>query len=360
MKRLFAIILIILVSAVLFSCGEEAPDGTLHETGGTPDESGIDVAAVLPETEVGAGRETDAETDPETVPETEAEKEPETEPETVPETEPAAEVPYVRVEGLTLDKYEVNIYVGSSDMPWVTMTPYNATNKAEIWSSDNTGVATVDAYGNIYGVSEGSCTVTVASADDPEARADVAVHVSPRPAEPGPANVGLTYIQGILVVNKTYALPSDYDPGVDPTAYAALQEMFAGAREEGISLWVASGYRSYATQKWLYNNYVSMDGKAAADTYSARPGHSEHQTGLAFDLNYVADWFANTKEGVWLAENSWKYGFIIRYQKGKEGITGYKYEPWHVRYIGKEAAQAVFESGLCLEEYLGIDSVYSY
>jgi D-alanyl-D-alanine carboxypeptidase len=137
-------------------------------------------------------------------------------------------------------------------------------------------------------------------------------------------------------------------------------EMFQGAANEGISLWVASGFRSYETQSWLYNNYVSIDGKAAADTYSARPGHSEHQSGLAFDLNIVADYFANTPEGIWLANNCWKYGFIIRYQAGKEAITGYKYEPWHVRYLGKDTAKAVYDSGLCLEEYLGITSVYSY
>ena len=136
--------------------------------------------------------------------------------------------------------------------------------------------------------------------------------------------------------------------------------MFAGAANEGISLWVASGFRSYDTQNWLYNNYVAMDGKAAADTYSARPGHSEHQTGLAFDLNIVADYFAFTQEGVWLANNCWKYGFIIRYPAGKDGVTGYKYEPWHVRYLGTDLAKSVYESGLTLEEYLGITSVYSY
>ncbi|MBR6918210.1 MAG: M15 family metallopeptidase [Clostridia bacterium] len=229
-------------------------------------------------------------------------------------------------------------------------------------------------YGNIYGVAAGDCTVTVSSVDNPAASAAVAVHVKEKPAETTsapaetasppaqtpPAANGVTYIDGILIANKTYALPADYDPGVDATAYAALMEMFAGAYAEGITLWVASGYRSYDTQAWLYNNYVAMDGKAAADTYSARPGHSEHQTGLAFDLNYVADYFASTPEGIWLAANCWKYGFIIRYPAGKESITGYKYEPWHVRYLGKDVAKKVYESGLCLEEYLGITSVYSY
>lgn len=170
----------------------------------------------------------------------------------------------------------------------------------------------------------------------------------------------ITYISGIMIVNKTYALPSTYNPGVDPTAQAALNEMFAAAlSNDGISLWVASGFRSYSTQNWLYNNYVRQDGQTAADRYSARPGHSEHQTGLAFDLNLVDDSFANTPAGQWLAAHCWEYGFIIRYPDGKEAQTGYKYEPWHVRYVGKEMAKAVFDSGLCLEEYLGITSVYT-
>ena len=177
------------------------------------------------------------------------------------------------------------------------------------------------------------------------------------PTEPEP-EPELTYIGGILIANKTYPLPSTYNPGVDPTAQAALEEMFAGAAEEGISLWVVSGFRSYDFQKQLYRNYVAMDGQAAADTYSARAGHSEHQTGLAFDLNMASDDFIDTPEAQWLAENCWTYGFIIRYPRGKEEQTGYKYEPWHVRYIGTEQASAVYSSGLCLEEYLDITSVY--
>ena len=97
----------------------------------------------------------------------------------------------------------------------------------------------------------------------------------------------------------------------------------------------------------------------AADTYSARAGHSEHQTGLAFDLNSLEESFGETREGIWLREHCWEYGFIIRYPKGKESITGYMYEPWHVRYLGKSAAKSVFESGLCLEEYLNVTSAYA-
>ena len=170
----------------------------------------------------------------------------------------------------------------------------------------------------------------------------------------------MTYINGILVVNKTYALPADYNPGVNPEAQDALYAMFAAAKAEGLSLWVKSGVRTYADQKWRYNIYVQRDGKALADTYSARPGHSEHQTGLAFDLNSLYKSFGDTAEGIWLAANCHKYGFIIRYPAGKEHITGYMYEPWHVRYVGIEHATALFESGLCLEEYLDITSEYNY
>ena len=95
-----------------------------------------------------------------------------------------------------------------------------------------------------------------------------------------------------------------------------------------------------------------------ADTYSARAGHSEHQTGLAMDINNASDSFNNTKEAKWIAENCYKYGFILRYPQGKQDITGYKYESWHVRYLGRELAKEVHDSGLTLEEFLCIDSKY--
>ncbi len=169
---------------------------------------------------------------------------------------------------------------------------------------------------------------------------------------------GITYVDGILIANKTYALPSDFNPGVSDEAYDALTEMEIAAAEDGISLFIVSGFRSYDDQDVIYNRYVSQDGKAEADRYSARPGHSEHQTGYAFDLNSLEEYFADTPEGIWLAENCHKYGFIIRYPKGKEHITGYMYEPWHVRYLGVDIATSVYESGLTLEEYLGITSEY--
>ena len=134
--------------------------------------------------------------------------------------------------------------------------------------------------------------------------------------------------------------------------------MQAAAKKDGYSLTIVSGFRSYSYQGQLYNNYVARDGKAAADTYSARPGHSEHQTGLAMDINNASSSFNNTPEAKWIAENCYKYGFILRYPKGKENITGYMYESWHVRYLGKQLAKEVCDSGLTLEEFLCIDSKY--
>ena len=184
---------------------------------------------------------------------------------------------------------------------------------------------------------------------------------------------GLAYIDDILIVNKTYYLPENYTP-VDSYAklsdncpnclekevMEAFNEMKTETTSIGLNIYIASGYRSYNTQNYLYNNYVARDGKEEADTYSARPGHSEHQTGLAFDLNSVNSSFANTDEGKWIKDNCYLYGFIIRYPKGKESITGYMYEPWHLRYVGKDLAEKLYNNGdwITMEEYFGITSIY--
>ena len=170
---------------------------------------------------------------------------------------------------------------------------------------------------------------------------------------------GVTYVDGILIANKTYSLPRDYAPGgLTPDCQTALDAMCAGAAEDGLSIYPISTYRSYEYQEGLYNRYVERDGKEEADRYSARPGHSEHQTGLAIDLNSLEYAFADTPEGRWIAAHCHEYGFILRYPEGKEEITGYRYEPWHVRYLGVENAGKVAASGLTLEEYLGITSEY--
>ena len=170
---------------------------------------------------------------------------------------------------------------------------------------------------------------------------------------------GMSYVDGVLLANKTYSLPASYDPkGLTKETSAAFKKMQTAAYKDGISLWVCSGYRSYYDQKYLYNMYCNRDGKAVADKYSARPGYSDHQTGMAIDVNNASDSFGGTREAKWLANNCAKYGFIIRYPKGKEAYTGYQYEPWHIRYVGTPLAQNITNSGLSLEEYFGITSQY--
>ena len=115
-----------------------------------------------------------------------------------------------------------------------------------------------------------------------------------------------------------------------------------------------SGYRSYDYQKSLYENYVARDGEEAANRYSAKPGTSEHQTGLAFDVGEMSWTYGETAAGQWLVNHCAEYGFILRYLPGKEDITGYMYEPWHIRYVGVEHAAAIMSQGITLEEYLGV------
>jgi D-alanyl-D-alanine carboxypeptidase len=178
---------------------------------------------------------------------------------------------------------------------------------------------------------------------------------------------GIYYIDGYLVANKTYDLPETYNPGsLNATVKAAADKMFAAAKsEKGYNMWAQSGFRSYNTQKSIYNNYVNRDGKAAADRYSARPGYSEHQTGLAFDVcatnkPCITNGFDNTDEAKWLSENAYKYGFILRYVKGKENETGYMYESWHFRYVGTELAEKLYNNGdwISMETYFGFTSEY--
>lgn len=179
------------------------------------------------------------------------------------------------------------------------------------------------------------------------------------PATEAPAASQTTYIGGILIANKTYALPQSYNPGgLTSECSAAFYRMADAAAAEGLSLYVLSGFRSYETQAGLYSRYAASDGQDAADRYSARPGHSEHQTGLAIDVNSVSHTFADTAEGKWLAANCTDYGFILRYPQGKEAQTGYMYEPWHIRYIGDPALCKAITAAGSLEEYLGITSVY--
>ena len=160
----------------------------------------------------------------------------------------------------------------------------------------------------------------------------------------------------IIIANKHYPLSKDYNPGENPTAKAELLKLIAAMQEAGFPISDHySGFRSYETQTQLYQDYVNKDGKAEADRYSARPGYSEHQTGLAFDLiGTDGDLVTEEKAAQWLLDHAADYGFVVRYLKGKEKETGYMAEEWHLRYVGKEAKDIV-ASGLSLEEYYGFE-----
>ena len=274
-----------------------------------------------------------------------------------------------------LDKYSVYIEVGETDTPMVQQYPDGATEADERWSTGDSTVATVDGYGHIKGVSPGTCYVTLRSAQDPEQEVMIKVTVrgdgttnndtaSPQsnkteaPEPPVYDTEGLTYVQGVLIANKSYSLPPTFEPNLEPLVYEQFQKLSSDAAKEGLKIYVGSGFRSYSDQEKIYDNYVQQDGKEAADTYSARPGYSEHQTGLVIDVNTIDDAFGATAESAWLAEHAHEYGFIIRYPQGKEAYTGYQYEPWHIRYVGSKLATKLYNSGQCLEEYLGIKSEY--
>lgn len=185
-----------------------------------------------------------------------------------------------------------------------------------------------------------------------------------------------------VVVNKHRPLnPLDYEagdmvvPGVigNPNSRllraevaGALERLATDAGNAGIYMTILSGYRSYATQEQTYNNFVARDGEERANQYSAKPGHSEHQTGLAVDLDdnsgcALYNCFADTAAGQWLAANAWQYGFVLRYPLGSEAITGYEFEPWHYRYVGTEVATAMHNNGIAtLEEFFGLEPAPTY
>jgi len=180
----------------------------------------------------------------------------------------------------------------------------------------------------------------------------------------------------LALVNKTHSLPADYVPNnlvipnvpspnksktmMKQEAALALEALFARARQDNIELHAISGYRSYARQKEIFaSNTVKYGSAAAANQFSAKPGQSEHQTGMAMDVSSqsvnlsLTQSFAHNREGIWLKENAPQYGFILRYPKGKESITGYQFEPWHIRYVGKSAAVAISNGNITMEEFLG-------
>ena len=181
-----------------------------------------------------------------------------------------------------------------------------------------------------------------------------------------------------VLINKEFSLPSDYVPEnltapaitfsfrghhekklMRQDAAKALEELIKASSLEGLRINGVSGYRSYKRQLNIYNKNIIKHGLEHTNKYSAKAGYSEHQSGLAMDVstnsikNQLDVSFSDTKEGKWLAENCWKFGYIIRYPQGKSQITGYAYEPWHIRYIGLELAKYLTENNLTLEEYYG-------
>lgn len=180
----------------------------------------------------------------------------------------------------------------------------------------------------------------------------------------------------LALINKEHALPNDYIP-IDLTlpnvrfpfsesdpkkqlrkiAATALEELFKASDDDGLELFALSGYRSYERQKTIFNNNIARHGEEHANTYSARPGESEHQTGLVMDVtNQAVNFelvteFGQTKEGIWLKDNAHNYGYIIRYPKDKVAITKYQYEPWHLRFVGVKLATELYENEITLDEY---------
>ena len=187
---------------------------------------------------------------------------------------------------------------------------------------------------------------------------------------------GITYIDGVMIVNKTYSVPKDMYPSnavycggnqkLNNTTCDAAKEMIAAAKKDGISLHVQSGYRSYDTQNGMWTRRKNQSGIAFADSGTARAGYSEHHTGLGFDMcgpedTCITSEYYKTSSAKWMNKNAYKFGLILRYPNGKTDETGYKYESWHFRYVGKELAQKLYNNGdwITLENYFGITSKYS-
>ena len=215
-----------------------------------------------------------------------------------------------------------------------------------LYSVSDERIASVDEFGMIKGISKGECIVTVICNEEV-----LQIPVTVRELK---IKNGCTYVDDVLVANKNISLPKDYDPGMLPETAEAFQNLRTAAEAEGLNIYEGSGYRNYQYQIYCYNSLVENYGEEYADRISAKPGHSEHQTGYTVDCNSINQEFIDTPEGQWLDQHCYEFGFIIRYPKGKEDITGYDYECWHIRYVGVQMAWEIHELGLTLEEYLDV------
>ncbi len=258
--------------------------------------------------------------------------------------------------GITpLNNFTAVLEGGTAPIPISMSTTGTAAADDILWVSSDTSVAEVTEDGIIKGVSAGVCDITISAKANPSIKAQISCTV--RKME---KKNGVTYVDGILLINKSYGADASYDPGeLTEETQNAFDELCAAAAEEDLNIYYASGYRSHDEQVEIYNDYVDIYGADMADTFSARPGFSEHQSALVIDVNSIDDTFTDTPEAKWLEKHCAEFGFIIRYPKGKENITGYKYESWHIRYVGKELAKEITELGITLDEYLGVDSVYA-
>lgn len=253
--------------------------------------------------------------------------------------------------------------------------------RLEFRSSDP-AIATIDGNGNVHVAKEavtGNKAIITVSYDNQSAQTELIVKNSlEHTVTAGTGSIAVvTNPQALdVVVNKQRSLPVDFVPPnmVEPdvpfnfsgksekklmqeVAARALEALFAAAKKDDITLYAVSGYRSYGTQKSIYNHNVATQGEEHASRFSARPGHSEHQTGLTMDVTgtdpkcLLEQCFEHNAEGKWIAENAARYGFILRYPKDKEDITGYAFEPWHLRYLGEELALEIDRLNTTLEEY---------
>lgn len=297
--------------------------------------------------------------------------------------------------GFKLSRTTAYYTVGQSEYAAIISEYPSGSGEAdEVWTSSDTNIATVNNLGMVTAIAPGECYITVSTAKDPSKEAMIKIVVTgsggitqtgtttaadspnnlvntttptePQPFAEAPApprlNIdGVHYEGNTLIVNKSYSLPASYDPGgLEATTQTWFNKLVQGAAKDNINIYNSSGYRSYSYQQQIYNNYTSIYGTNTADTFSARPGHSEHQTGMAIDCNIISDEFIGTPEAKWLAEHCHEYGFIIRYPQGKQNITGYKYEPWHIRYVGTEISYRIHNlgEGATLEELFNINSQY--
>lgn len=343
-KGIYVILLVLIAFVLVFAVGMMTKKSG-NQTESKPDASNPTTAAEPLVTQSGTALTTsDIETEPAT---------PTTEP-TTSATEPTTSA--VPLETLdtgsgtmmqTAERSHIYIRVNHEK----TLTPPAGFGADTTYRISDDNVAYVEEGGRLIGLEKGSCTLI---AEWNGQAKEIPVTVREMTVENG-----CTYVDDILVANKSYSLPREYNPGLLPVTEEAFAELSAAAKKEGLDIFKASDFRTYDFQEECYNSMVNGYSKEYADAYSARPGHSEHQTGYTIDCNSIDNTFADTAAGKWLAEHCWEYGFILRYPADKVDLTGYAYESWHIRYVGKEHAKAIWEQGICLEEYLDIDSKYA-